>query len=62
MKRWYCEYKNGIRIHDYISIMINNFPILVFRKLDNPHDESGYKIWMLGIFGMTKSWFKQYDE
>lgn len=51
---WYCEYKN-IRIYDYLSIMINQFPILVFRKLDNPNEENYFKILCIGILGFTKT-------
>ena len=55
IKSWYCEYPNHIRIHDYFSFMINQFPILVIRKLDNPHSENDDmdKIIMIGIFGLT---------
>jgi uncharacterized membrane protein len=53
---WYCEYDNHIRIHDYFSIMIGNFPIIVIRKLDNPHSESddADRIIIIGILGFTK--------
>lgn len=55
MKRWYCEYGGHNRIHDYISIMINNFPIFVVRKMDNPHSEKfdKEKILLIGLFGFT---------
>lgn len=32
--QWYCEYKYGVRIHDYFNIMIHNFPIVSIRRLD----------------------------
>lgn len=51
---WYCEYSNHIRIHDYLSIMIGNFPIIVIRKLDNPHSESDDAIILIGLIGFTK--------
>ena len=52
---WYNEFNGHIRIHDYFSIMINQFPILVVRKYDNPHSENAdmdAHTW-LGIFGFT---------
>lgn len=54
---WYCEYKGEIRIHDYLNIMIGNFPILTIRKLDNPHSEDNKIIILIGILGVT---FKKY--
>lgn len=56
MKKWYNEYNGHIRIHDYFSLMINQFPILVIRKLDNPHSENENmdKIIIIGLFGFTK--------
>lgn len=56
MKKWYNEYKGNVRIHDYISIMINQFPIFVIRKMDNPHSEKEDmdRIVMLGVLGFTK--------
>lgn len=38
-KQWYLEYTRGegIRFHFYICIMIDNWPILVWCKFDNPH-------------------------
>ena len=55
MKKWYCEYNHGIRIHDYFSLMINNFPIIVVRKLDNPHFNDDKDSISIGIFGFTKT-------
>jgi hypothetical protein len=56
MKKWYCEYDGHNRIHDYISIMIDNFPIFVIRKMDNPHSEKENmdRFYMIGILGLTK--------
>lgn len=62
MKTWYCEYKNGIRIHDYFSFMINQFPILVIRKLDNPHSEDNYRLLVIGIFGFTWTFLKEHEN
>lgn len=52
---WYCEYDGHNRIHDHISIMVNNFPILVVRRMDNPHSERDdmNRFYMFGIFGYT---------
>jgi len=54
-KAWYCEYEGHHRFHDYFSLMINNFPIIVVRKMDNPHSENENmdKLVMVGIFGYT---------
>lgn len=55
MKTWYNEYKGNHRIHDYFSLMVNQFPILVFRKMDNPHSENNNmdKIFIIGLVGFT---------
>lgn len=57
MKRfgnWYCEYKFHVRIHDYFSFMVNNFPILVLRRYDwDLHDEKNSSTYSLGILGFT---------
>ena len=52
---WYNEYKGNVRIHDYFSLMLHQFPILVIRKYDNPHSEKSdmdMNVW-LGILGFT---------
>ncbi len=52
---WYNEYHSSIRIHDYFSLMINQFPILVVRKYDNPHSDNknlDMSVW-LGLLGFT---------
>lgn len=50
--QWYCEYKNHVRIYDYFSIMINNFPILVFRRYDwDLHSKFNSSTYSFGIFG-----------
>lgn len=56
MGKWYNEYNGHWRIHDYFSIMVNQFPIVVVRKMDNPHSENDdmNKIIMIGMFGFTK--------
>ena len=51
--KWYNEYHTNIRIHDYFSLMINQFPIIVIRKLENPHSDNNDKRIYLGIFGFT---------
>jgi hypothetical protein len=55
-KSWYCEYSNHVRIHDYVNIMINNFPIFVIRRIDNPHSENENmdRYYMIAILGFTK--------
>ena len=47
--QWYLEYQSGIRITFYFSLMINNFPVLVFCKFDNPHDPIYWKRYVLQI-------------
>ncbi len=54
-RKWYNEYKSGIRIHDYFSIMINQFPILVVRKYDDPHDSVDWINYSVGLIGLTFS-------
>lgn len=53
--KWYCEYNEHIRIMDYVSIMIYNWPVLVVRKMDNPHSghEDMDRFYMIGILGFT---------
>jgi len=53
MRKWYNEYKTPIRIHDYFSLMINQFPILVIRKYDDPHAEKFKPFVLLGILGYS---------
>lgn len=55
--KWYCEYGDRTRIHDYINIMVNNFPIFTIRKLDNPHSENKNldRVILIGILGFTKT-------
>ena len=59
-KKWYNEYHTGIRIHDYFSLMINQFPVVVIRKYDQPHSESRWVNYSIGILGFTFS--KLIDE
>ncbi len=54
--RWYSEFQSGIRIKDYFSFSILDYPILVIRKWDNPHSETPWKSYGVGIFGITFSW------
>lgn len=51
-KKWYNEYDKNIRIHDYFSFMINQFPIIVIRKYDSPKEDDEYSIY-LGLVGFT---------
>lgn len=56
---WYCEYKNHVKIHDYFNIMVNNFPLLTFRRLDfGLHDDVLTRVYSFGVFGFTHSWIK----
>lgn len=56
-QRWYNEFHSGIRIHDYFCLMIDQFPILVIRKYDNPHSNLDWKNYSVGFLGMT---FRKY--
>mgnify|MGYP001558775384 CR=1 FL=1 len=58
MKRWYNEYEGHIRIHDYFSLMIDQFPIIVIRRYDNPHDDNVDTVILLGLFGFTFELFR----
>jgi hypothetical protein len=55
MRPWYCEFKSSIRIHDYVSLMIWNFPLFVVRRYEfNVHGGGEYSVtYCIGIFGMT---------
>lgn len=52
--KWYNEYQNHVRIHDYFSIMINQFPIFVIRELyfDLHEDESSIVL-SIAFIGFT---------
>lgn len=51
--KWYNEY-GGFEIHDYFSLMVNQFPIFVIRKYKNNHSEYEYGFSLsIGIFGFT---------
>ena len=63
MKTWYCEYKNGVRIHDYINIMINNFPIFTIRRYDfGVHSGDFSSTISVGILGFTKNFQLNIDK
>jgi hypothetical protein len=49
----YNEFKNGIRWHDYVSIIINEFPIILIRKYDDPHNDSINAFITIQIIGIT---------
>lgn len=51
--RWYNEYR-GFQVFDFISIMIWQFPILVFRRYRDNHEWDGpVNTYTLGIIGYT---------
>lgn len=61
MKTWYCEYKSHVRIHDYFSIMINNFPVLAIRRFDfDLHSKEPTSTICVGVLGFSKN-FKPYE-
>lgn len=52
-KCWYNEYHGGgIRIHDYFTFMINQFPIFAIRKFDDPHSDYYWCGVDIALFGM----------
>lgn len=53
--QWYNEHHSGIRIHDYFSLMVNQFPILVVRRYDDPQSSIDLMNYIIGIFGFTIS-------
>jgi hypothetical protein len=56
-KAWYNEYRD-IRIHDYFSLIVNQFPILVVRKYDLFRASDNDKTIDIGLLGMTFSFRK----
>ena len=38
----YNEFKNGVRWHDYFSIMINEFPVVLVRKYNWMQENNQY--------------------
>lgn len=63
-KSWYCEYEGHHRFHDYFSLMINNFPIFVIRRMDNPHSENDHmdKLILLGIIGYSFTLYNAFKK
>jgi len=54
--RIYNEFhcKDGIRWHDYVSIMIHNFPIILVRHYDfNVHSEKVNTRKLIIVFGFS---------
>jgi len=50
--QWYHEYKNHVRMHDYINVMVNNYPILTWRRLDfGLHEETLRSCHLIGVMG-----------
>ena len=54
MKSWYCEYRSHVRIHDYFSFLIGNFPIVAIRRLDwGLHDTKPSSTYSFALLGFT---------
>jgi hypothetical protein len=49
----YNEFKDGLRWHDYISIIINEFPIFVIRRYDWLTDNPVTSTYMVQILGFN---------
>jgi hypothetical protein len=47
----YNEFKDGVRWHDYFAIVINEFPVILVRKYDWPHegDQYTFSVQILGF-------------
>ena len=46
----YNEFKDGVRWHDYLAIMINEFPVVLVRRYDWPHENDQYTF-MVQVLG-----------
>ena len=47
----YNEFKNGVRWHDYVSLVLNEFAVVLVRRYDWPHENDRYLI-IAQIFGI----------
>jgi hypothetical protein len=47
----YNEFKNGVRWHDYFAIVVNEFPVILVRKYDWPHDGDDRYTFMVQVLG-----------
>jgi|LakMenEpi03Aug12_release.lakeMendotaPanAssembly.Ray.scaffolds.fasta_scaffold6185995_1 hypothetical protein len=46
----YNEFKNGVRWHDYFTIMVNEFPIILVRKYDwHENDTYTFMVQVMGV-------------
>ncbi len=46
----YNEFQNGVRWHDYFTIMVNEFPIILVRKYDwHKNDTYTFIVQVMGI-------------
>lgn len=54
--KWYTEYKTHSRIHDYCNIMVNQFPIIVYRRTDFNLHEDMETVYSIGLFGFSFSY------
>ena len=52
----YNEFKDSVRWHDFFSIMVNEFPVILIRKYDWPHTNDQYTF-MVQVLG-----FKVYQR
>ena len=51
--RWHCEYRQHVRITDYLNIMVNNFPLLTWRRYDYFNITLIHSIHSVAFLGMT---------
>ena len=47
----YNEFKDGVRWHDYFSIMVNEFPVILIRKYDWPHEFNAKYTFIVQVLG-----------
>lgn len=48
----YNEFRQHVRWHDYFSIMINEFSVILVRKYSWPH-EGNDKLFLVQVLGFT---------
>ena len=47
----YNEFKDGVRWHDYLAFVINEFPVLLIRRYDWPGDSDEAYTFMVQVLG-----------
>ena len=56
-KQNYNEFKSWVRWHDYVSVMVHEFPLLLARRYDWMEDESStFSFYIAGVKVFQKVW------